>query len=225
LKGFIIKAISGNILNNFIVQILQSQNKSIKETEMYDANFTAGGLLFYEFNAIKNLLLSDNFNEEIHKEIETNGLIGIATLSSRKRIIAEIKRRYFMAPIGFWHYFFQWNEQEMKFGLLYLCFKAYPLVLDIHIEVALKKFKIGNSMNAYDIQMRFDEISSKDDHVANWSDKTFVKLNGQYRKVLKDTGLYDGNHLLRPINISQTFWKYFEDLNEDWFLTACFIKN
>lgn len=207
------------------MQILHVQDKSIKVTEMYDANFTAGGLLFYEFNAIKNLLLSDNFMEEIHKEIENNNLIGIPTMSSRKRVIAEIKRRYSMAPIGFWHYFSQWNDKEMKFGLLYLCFKTYPLVLDIHIEVALKKFKIGNTMNAYDIQMRFDEISSKNDHVAKWSDKTLVKLNVQYRKVLKDTGIYDGNHLYRPVNISQTFWKYFEDLNEDWFLAACFIKN
>jgi hypothetical protein len=207
------------------MQILHVQDKSIKVTEMYDANFTAGGLLFYEFNAIKNLLLSDNFMEEIHKEIENNNLIGIPTMSSRKRVIAEIKRRYSMAPIGFWHYFSQWNDKDMKFGLLYLCFKTYPLVLDIHIEVALKKFKIGNTMNAYDIQMRFDEISSKNDHVAKWSDKTLVKLNVQYRKVLKDTGIYDGNHLYRPVNISQTFWKYFEDLNEDWFLAACFIKN
>ena len=113
----------------------------------------------------------------------------------------------------------------MKFGLLYLCFKTYPLILDIHIEVALKKFKIGNIMNAYDVQMRLDEIASKDGNVSKWSSSTLEKINVQYRKAIKDVGLYDGKNLIRPIKISQSFWQYFEDLNENWFLTTCFIKN
>ena len=130
-----------------------------------------------------------------------------------------------MAPIGFWNYFFQWNQQEMKFGLLYLCFKTYPLVLDIHIEVTLKKFKTGNTMVAYDIQMRLDEIASKDDNVFLWSNSTLVKINAQYRNAIKDVGIYDSLHLIQPHKISQTFWQYFENINESWFLTACFIKN
>jgi hypothetical protein len=113
----------------------------------------------------------------------------------------------------------------MKFGLLFLCFKAYPLVLDIHIEVALKKFRTGNTLNAYDIQMRMDEIASKDEFVAKWSSQTLEKLNVQYRKAIKDAGIYDGQNLIIPHRISSTFWQYFEDIDESWFLTACFIKN
>ena len=196
-----------------------------KQVKTYDANFTAGGLLLNEFRALEGMLLGDSFIKEIELEEESNNVIGIATMSARKRIIAEIKRRHSMAPIGFWNYFFQWNQQEMKFGLLYLCFKTYPLVLDIHIEVALKKFKTGNTMTTYDVQMRMDEIASKDDHVSQWSNSTLEKLNVQYRKALKDAGLYDGNHLIRPLKVSPTFWRYFEEINEGWFITACFIKN
>jgi hypothetical protein len=191
----------------------------------YDANFTAGGLLLNEFKALEVMLLGESFGKEIQQEEESNSVIGISTMSARKRIIAEIKRRNSIAPIGFWNHFFQWNQHEMKFGLLYLCFKTYPLVMDIHIEVALKKFKTGNTMNAYDVQMRMDEIASKDDHVSQWSKSTLEKLNVQYRKALKDAGLYDGNHLIRPLKVSSTFWRYFEEINEGWFITACFIKN
>lgn len=195
------------------------------QVKTYDANFTAGGLLFNEFKALENILLGNDFAVKIQQEEESNSVIGIATMSARKRIIAEIKRRHSMAPIGFWNHFFQWNQHEMKFGLLYLCFKTYPLVMDIHIEVALKKFKTGNTMNAYDVQMRMDEIASKDDHVSQWSNSTLEKLNVQYRKAIKDAGLYDGNHLIQPLNVSPTFWRYFEEINEGWFITACFIKN
>jgi hypothetical protein len=196
-----------------------------KLKKTYDANFTAGGLLLNEFRALEGMLLGDSFEKEIQIEEESNSVIGITTMSARKRIITEIKRRNSMAPIGFWNHFFQWDQLEMKFGLLYLCFKTYPLILDIHVEVALKKFKTGNSMIAYDVQMRMDEIASKDDHVSQWSISTLEKLNVQYRKAIKDVGLYDGSNLIRPIKISPTFWQYFEEINEGWFLTACFLKN
>jgi hypothetical protein len=194
-------------------------------TKKYDANFTAGGILFNEFKSLENILIGGEFAEKIQQEEESNSVIGIATMSARKRIISEIKRRYSVAPIGFWSYFFQWSQQEMKFGLLYLCFKTYPLVLDIHIEVALKKFKTGNTMTPYDVQMRMDEIASKDDYVAQWSNSTLEKINVQYRKAIKDVGLYDGSNLIRPLKISPTFWHYFEDIDEGWFLSACFMKN
>jgi hypothetical protein len=197
----------------------------IDQTKIYDANFTAGGLLLNEFKALESILMGDDFDSNIQREEESNAIIGIATLSARKRIISEIKRRYKKAPIGFWNYFFQWNDHEKKFGLLFLCFKTYPLIYDIHIEVALKKFKTGNTMNAYDIQMRMDEIASKDDLVSQWSFSTFEKINVQYRKALKDVGIYDGTHLIRPMSLSPTFWHYFNDINETWFLTVCFINN
>jgi hypothetical protein len=191
----------------------------------FDANFTAGGLLLNEFLALEKMLLGNDFRQEIQSEELLNNVIGIATMSARKRIISEIKRRNLFAPSGFWNYFFSWSENEKKIGLLYLCLKTYPLVLDIHLEVALKKFKTGNTLNAYDIQMRLDEISSKDDFVSSWSESTLEKINVQYRKAIKDAGLFDGNNLVKPVGISSSFWKYFEDINESWFLSACFINN
>ena len=188
----------------------------------YDANFTAGGILFNEFTSLEDMLLSENFDERISIEEEENNVMGVATNSARKRIISEIKRRYNVAPEDFWIHFFGWDEHEQKLALFYLCLKTYPLIFDIHFEVTLKKYKVGSTLNAYDIQMRVDEIASSDEDVASWSDSTYKKINVQYRKALKDVGLLKGERLIKTTNEGSLFWSYFEDHQEAWFLTACF---
>lgn len=190
----------------------------------YDSNFTAGGLLFNEFKALEKLLVSADFESLIKVEEEKNNIIGIATNSARKRIISEIKRRHKNVPKEFWIQFFNWKEEEQKLALFYLCLNTYPLIMDIHIEVALKKYRIGAKLEAYDIQMRFEEIMSGDEDVASWSDATFKKLNVQYRKALRDSGLYSSlKRLKKPDKISIQFWNYFKQINEPWFLEACFM--
>lgn len=191
----------------------------------YDANFTAGGILFNEFKSFEAVLLSSNFEELAEIEKEQNRFIGISTNSARKRVITEIKRRYKSVPKEFWNHFYNWNELEQKTGLFYVCLKTYPLILDLHYEVALKKFKTGSSLDAYDIQMRMDEIASFDEIVASWSATTLKKINVQYRKALKDAGLYNGKALHKTDKASSMFWDYFLNHNESWFLEACFKNN
>ena len=91
----------------------------------YDANFTAGGLLFNEFIALERILLSDDFATLIAIEETENNIIGVATLSARKRIISEIKRRHQSAPSEFWTHFYSWNEFEQKLGAKSIQGKAY----------------------------------------------------------------------------------------------------
>jgi hypothetical protein len=190
----------------------------------YDANFTAGGILFNEFTALENMLLSENFEERISIEEEENNVMGVATNSARKRIISEIKRRYNVALNDFWIYFFGWNENEQKLALFYLCLKTYPLIFDIHFEVTLKKYKLGSPLYSYDIQMRLDELSSTSSDVESWSESTVKKINTQYRKAMKDAGLYKGKELKKVNHISSDlFWNYFKENDESWFLEACFI--
>lgn len=197
---------------------------SINKSNKYDANFTAGGILYHEFFALKEILISEKFDEMIKIEEEQNNYIGVATKSARKRIISEIKRRYNNVPLDFWSHFFEWNEKEQKLALFFLCLKTYPLIFDIHFEVTLKKFKTGNNLEAYDIQMRMDEIASFDDQVSTWSDSTLKKINVQYRKAIKDIGVYNGKSLNRESNARSFFWDYFKNNNEYWFLEACFVN-
>ena len=192
---------------------------------MFDANFTAGGLLLFEFRALEELVNTHDWEVLVQKEIVENNLVAIKTEGARKRILLEIKRRVLSAPGGFFEFLYQLNEKEQRLALLFLCLKTYPLVFEIHWELAVKKYKTGGDVDAYNVTMRLDEIASKNEEVATWSDKTLTKINSQYRKVLKDAGILKNKKLIQPDVTNKRFWNYFTEINEAWFLEACFINN
>jgi hypothetical protein len=194
-------------------------------TNKYDANFTAGGIFFNEFSNLKNFLLDENFEEIVKNDIEDNKILAIKTLSARKRIVSEIIRRHKTMAADFWLFFQDLNESESKLALLYVCLKTYPIVFDLHFQVTINKQKLGLDLNEYDLQMRLDELTSISKDVESWSETTIRKINTQYRKALKDAGLYNGEKLSKPININQNFLDYFQNNNDTWFLEACFISN
>ena len=187
-----------------------------------DANFTAGGLLYNDFVAISSILTSDNFLKEINEEIQVNKLLGIPTESARKRVILEIVRRYEIVSTTFWDWFVTISEMEQKLALFYVCLKTYPIVFDLHMEVGLKKYKLGADLDAFAVKMRLDELSSMNDSVGLWSESTLDKINSQYRTTLKDCGLLTGEVLNAPANIPDSFWDYFDGLDESWFKEMCF---
>jgi hypothetical protein len=193
------------------------------ETSKYNANFTAGGLLFNEFVVLEKIILSDDFEKEFSEEIEENNLMGIDTRASRKRISQEIIRRRESVPSNFWSFFYRLNLREQKLALFYVALKTYQILFDIHLDVAVKKFKTTKVLTPYDVTMRLDEIASKDDYVGGWSPSTLEKINTRYRRAIEEAELYKSEELNRsPIGNSQ-FWEYFKNNGENWFLTACFI--
>lgn len=195
----------------------------MKETKKkYDANITAGGLLHNEFTAISPILTDDDFVDKIEKERELNSFIGIPTESARKRVITEIIRRYEIVPTDFWFWYLTLTQNKQKLALFYVCLKTYPLVFDLHLEVAMKKYKTGDYLTPYSVQMRLDELSASDSEIGNWSENTLDKINSQYRKVLKNCGLLTNETLQAPSNIADSFWEYFDSIGDGWFKELCF---
>lgn len=188
----------------------------------YETNFSARGLLHKEFGRITSLLNEDDFLFRIKGEIKVNEIIGIATEQARKRAITEIVRRYEAVPKSFWDWFVNLSSAESKLALFYVCLKTYPIVLDFHLEVALKKYRTGSDLNAFSIQMRVDELSAKYEEIENWSETTINKINSQYRTTLRDCGLLEGETLIQPLGISNSFWNYFQSIGENWFQEMCF---
>lgn len=189
----------------------------------YDTNFTAGGLLYDEFLALEKIISGDYFEEDLKTEASLNQYMGINTVSARKRILFEVKRRVNLTSKEFWNQFYQWNEKEQKLGLFYVCLETYKIVFDMHWEVAIIKYRTGSEFDAYAVSMFLDEIASNDEHVASWSSSTIDRINIQYRKALRDAGLLKNDRLQKPQDIAESFWNYFQENNKHWFLEACFV--
>ena len=190
--------------------------------KLYDANFTAGGLLLEELIALEGIMGAPDAHDRLKREEEFNEYMAVKTLAGRKRILSELKRRNDVAPEGFWSWFYTLSAQEQALAAFYLCLKAYRLVLDLHMELGVKKYRIGSDLKAYDVALFLDGIAGADEDVGTWSSLTLDKLNGQYRTVLKDAGLLEKNQLGKVFGIPQSFWDFFTQRGEGWFLEACF---
>ena len=176
----------------------------------YDSNITAGGLLYNEFLTIEPIINSDNFESLLRQEIEENKFIGINTRSARQRIIPQVIKRVSAVPSNFWDFFYGLNAIEKNQALFFVILNTYPLLFDLHFEVAVKKFKTGSTLSNYDVQMRLDEIASNDDYVASWSSSTFKKITTRYIKVLQDIKLLKEGNLLKSNILSKNYWDYYK---------------
>lgn len=191
----------------------------------YSASFTASALLFQEFSKAKDSLLADDFIQEMQNEVLENTRLGIKTQSARKRISQEMIKRYEAAPTDFWRFFFERGEEEQKLALFFLCLKTYGLMLDYHVEVALKRWKArSEQLDTLDVQLRLDEISSFNPEVYAWSESTKTKTVTVYLRTLTEAGLLKHGKLQKPSDIQPDFWDYFIKNGESWFPEVCFVN-
>ncbi len=192
----------------------------------YSAAFTASALLFEEFLRLIELLGADDFELLINREIEDNALLGIKTRAARQRVGQEIRKRYQMAPLGFWTLFREASETEQRLMLFFLCLKTYYLMFDFQMEVTLRRWKaMSATLDVVDLQMRLDEIASMDEEVGSWSELTKQKTITVYLRTLKEAGLLKQEKLLKQLHITPDFWDYFVKIGDSWFPSACFIPS
>lgn len=190
----------------------------------YNSGFTAGGLLHQEFVALKPVIQSDETITLLEEEKDENRYIAIKSLGARKRIISQIKTRLSSTDSSFWDEFYSWSEREQKLGLFFVALKTYRILFELHWEVTLRKFRTGSELDSYAITMFLEELSSRHEDIASWSEATLSKINSRYRKALTDAGLFKNEKLISPKGIDFSFWEYFKNSNESWFLEACFLN-
>ncbi len=191
----------------------------------YTASFTGGALLFHEFKSIIAHISDKNLFTFLEKEVKENKFLGIKTESARKRIVQEMMNRVVNAPSDFWIFYMKISDDEQKLALFYLCLKTYYLLFDFHFEVTVPKWRLhANELDNYDIRMRFDRIASTDETVYNWTVQTKEKVISRYFGILTETGLLRKNQLIKPLNVRKEFWQYFLEVNEPWFIEACFYN-
>ncbi|MCX6265822.1 MAG: DUF1819 family protein [Bacteroidetes bacterium] len=192
----------------------------------YSASFSAGSLLHKETTALLPILLSENPEELIKLEIKQNNLLKINSESSRKRTVSEIIKRLSTVDQPFWEYYSHRIEEEQKLLLFYLCLKLYRIMFDFHFNVTLQQWNSSSPViEPFLYQMELNEISGKEDTVFNWTDKTKAKIISVYMKILKDIGILNAeSYRLQELIVDNSFYYYFVQKRELWFLDACLLN-
>ena len=199
---------------------------SVKASSPYSAAFTGGGFLHAELTAMLPLLLSPDRDALVKDEILHNNILRINSEVSRKRIIAELRRRVDALPREFWNFYQNLSGYAQKIAVFYVLLKTYRLLFDLHIGVTVRRWQLSKTtLDVDDVKIFFNELASKDEFVSSWSDKTQDKVRSSYMSILRKINILDEKgDTLNRVPITDCDFSYFIDNGENWFLEACLLR-
>ena len=194
-----------------------------KNNSPYTASVTGGGFLFSETATLLPLLQSEERAQMLKNEAINNNLLQINSESARKRVIAEVSKRYDAMPHKFWIDYQAMSESDQIIANLFVILKTYKIIFDFHVNVALKRWNsISKTIEKDDVMMEIDEIAARDSFVDSWSDETKGKLASTYLTILRKTGMLDEEGKLNPLYCSNP--EYYITIGEPWFLESCLLQ-
>ena len=196
------------------------------DSNKYSGSFVAGALLHDETTAMLPILMSSNREALIKQEIEQNSYLHIKSKSSRKRVMAEIIKRFDNETIDFWRYYQTLKYQEQLVMLFFVSLDTYKLLFDFHAEVAMTNWSEGkSSLSENYFQVFINNKISQHPELNEWTDKTIKKCISVYLTMLRKVGLLQINSKkFTHINLEDEFYEYFIGKEEIWFLDACFLS-
>lgn len=189
----------------------------------YTASVTGGGFLLTETATLLPLLQSEDRAARLKDEAVNNNLLQINSEAARKRIIAEVSKRYDAMPATFWEEYVSMSENDQIVANLFVILKTYKIIFDFHIHVTLRRWNsISKTVDKDDVMMELDEISARDEFVDSWSDQTKDKLASTYLTILRKAGMLDEAGQLKAIFCSNP--EYYVTIGEPWFLESCLLQ-
>lgn len=198
----------------------------MKTNSPYSASITGCSFMFYELGRLLPLMLSENADELLADELEANQYFMVDNKKSRTRYLAELKKRFSAVPRSFWTAYQQMEEQQQRLALFYVMMKAYRLVLDLHLNVTIKKwYSIDRKVLNDDVMMGLAQIASGDEFVDSWSELTKKRVSSAYLTFLNQSGLCNKKtgELYQP-QLRDEDYLFFIQIGEEWFLEACFLQ-
>jgi len=180
---------------------------------------TSGALLYEETIALSSYFTNDKI-ELIEQESANNTRVKINSEASRKRIIHEIKRRYYCVGEQFYGNFNHFTVSEQKLIILYSCMKTYRMLFDFVFDVVIEKWlSFDLAINTSDVEKFLDIKSNIHKEIDKWSTTTRKKNISVLILMLKQAGIIT-NSKLTQVEASDNFWLLFVESNENWFLEA-----
>ena len=196
-----------------------------KIKSIYSAALTGCSFMIDEMTACLPLLMDENSEELMRREVSESNILLMKSQQTRYRAAVEFKRRFAAVPADFWQKYLLMNRQQQLVAMYYVCLKTYRILFDLHINVALKKWKSANrKVTKNDAQNEIYEIAANDEFVDSWSDETKDRVASSFLTFMRRAGFLNETDTLQAPTLQPTDFRIYLELGDSWFLQACFLE-
>ena len=191
----------------------------------YSASFTARALGYYEMESILPVMLDDSIDDKVRVLSQDSTHLQLATLQSRKRVLAEMLVRFKAVDRSFWDRYVSLGEREKRLALLFVILKSYRLLFELQVNLVIPKYYSPDRvLTKNDVFAAISEVACRDEFVDSWSEDTRNRAASQYVTILRQAGLIDeASGELREPNVADDELAYYVRIGEIWFLQACLL--
>lgn len=192
----------------------------------YSAAMTGCGFMWEEMTNMLPLLMSDDSEALLKKEITENNYLMMRTEQTRKRAVAEFVKRYNAVPLFFWKAYMEFSKEAKIVAMYYVNLKCYKLFYDLHLNLVLRKWNsVHQNITKQDVLVEINEIAANDEFVCSWSGATIEKVSSSFLSFLRKVGfIKDIFGTLSSIHLSDEEFAFYLKLGETWFLEACLLE-
>ena len=196
-----------------------------KIKSIYSAALTGCSFMIDEMNACLPMLMDENSDALLKEEVYSGNILMMKSVQTRNRAVFEFKRRYNAVPKEFWQKYLNMTRQQQLMAMYFVCLKTYRILFDLHINVALKKWKSANRLiTKNDAMSELYEISSNEEFVDSWSEETKDRVASSFLTYMRRAGLLNNSGELQAPTLQDSEYAIFIEMGDEWFLQACFLE-
>ncbi|WP_288286172.1 BrxA family protein [uncultured Prevotella sp.] len=196
-----------------------------KIKSIYSAALTGCSFMIDEMNACLPMLMNDNSESLMKQEVSDGTILMMKSERTRSRATVEFKKRFKAVPKEFWEKYLNMPRQQQLMAMYYVCLKTYRILFDLHINVALRKWKSANRIVTKNEAMsEIYEIAANDEFVDSWSEETKDRVASAFLTFMRKAGLLNESGELQAPKLQESEYAIFIEMGEEWFLQACFLE-
>ena len=196
-----------------------------KIKSIYSAALTGCSFMIDEMNACLPMLMDENCEALMKQEVSENNVMMMKSQKSRSKASLEFRRRYNALPRDFWEKYLNMPRQQQLMAMYYVCLKTYRILFDLHINVALRKWKSANRIVTKNEAMsEIYEIAANDEFVDSWSEETKDRVASSFLTFMRKAGILNETGELQAPKLQDSEYAIFIEMGDEWFLQACFLE-